>query len=108
MPTVHLTEAAASKARSLLAASDSPEQALRVRVIDGGRSGMRYELLFDDEAGDDERSEQHGLPVVVDEKSAEFLAGTTVDYHDGLNESGFKIENPLAGTTCGCGESFSV
>ena len=86
-----------------------PEDALRVRVKDGGCSGMRYELVFDGEVGDDDTlGEQFGLRVVIDAQSALYLDGTTVDFVDDLNESGFKIQNPQASTTCGCGESFNV
>lgn len=106
---LNVTETAARKARQLLEKSDSPNDALRVRVANGGCSGMRYELVFDGERGDsDEEFEQHGLRVVVDGESAEFLAETTIDFVDDLNESGFKIQNPNASTTCGCGESFGI
>jgi len=109
MSVVTLTEGAARKARELLARSGSPGDALRVRVVDGGCSGMRYELLFDAADGaDDSESLQHGLRVVVDAESARYLAETTIDFIDTLNESGFKIQNPNASDTCGCGESFSV
>ena len=109
MSAVQLTEAAAAKAKQLLAKSQTPDDALRVRVKDGGCSGMRYELVFDGEfADDDALTQHHGLRVVVDAQSALYLDGTTVDFVDDLNESGFKIENPLASNTCGCGESFNV
>jgi len=109
MPVVEVTEAAARKALELLSRSDDPAQALRIRVIDGGCSGMRYELLFDGELRpDDEQSEQHGLRVRVDAESARFLEGTRVDFADDLNQSGFRVDNPRAETTCGCGESFNV
>ncbi len=109
MPIVELTEAAAAKAKELLAKTESPGDALRVHVVNGGCSGMRYELKFDGKIGPtDDEYEQHGLRVVVDTENTTYLEGTTVDYFDGLNESGFKIENPLATTTCGCGESFAV
>ena len=109
MVDLQLTEAAAHKALELLAKSDTPEGALRVRVRSGGCSGMRYELAFDgDHADGDTELDQHGLRVVVDAESAPYLAGITVDYADGLNEAGFKIENPRAKETCGCGESFGV
>ena len=109
LPTIEVTADAARKARQLLAASPAPASALRVRVIDGGCSGMRYELLFDAEVrDDDEQSEQHGLRVLVDAESATYLEGTSVHYSDALNDAGFKIENPRAETTCGCGESFNV
>jgi iron-sulfur cluster assembly accessory protein len=109
MSVVDVTPAAAAKASDLLARSDSPDGALRVRVVNGGCSGMRYELIFDAEIGTkDELSEIHGLRVVVDLESAPYLEGTIVDYSGGLNDAGFKIENPGATTTCGCGESFNV
>lgn len=109
MAIVTLTENAAAKALDLLGKSDSPDAALRVRVRNGGCSGMRYELEFDGETRpDDVASDQHGLRVVVDAESATFLEDTTVDFVDDLNESGFKIRNPNASDTCGCGESFAV
>jgi len=109
MAVVQVTEAAASKAMALLAREDRPGDALRLRVVDGGCSGMRYELVFDGELrDDDEESQQFGLRVLVDAESASFLEGTSVDFVDDLNESGFKVINPRAETTCGCGESFNV
>ena len=109
MAVVEVTPGAASKALELLASSEQPRGALRVRVKDGGCSGMRYELLFDEEcAADDDQSEQHGLRVVVDAESAGFLEGTRIDFVESLNDGGFKIENPTAEQTCGCGESFST
>ena len=109
MPTLDLTQAAADKALKLLAGSETPDGALRVLVKDGGCSGMRYELLFDGERrDDDEEFEQFGLTVRVDAESAQYLKGVIVDYSDDLNDAGFKIDNPAAETTCGCGESFNV
>ncbi len=109
MPVLELTEAAAVKAKKLLSTSEFPQGALRVHVKDGGCSGMRYELLFDDERrGDDDEFEQFGLTVRVDAESAKYLEGVRIDFSDALNDAGFKIENPGAETTCGCGESFSL
>jgi iron-sulfur cluster assembly protein len=109
MSIVTVTEAAAAKALDLLRKTDSPDDALRVRVVNGGCSGMRYELIFDGGGGDtDAESVQHGLRVVVDAESAKFLEDTTIDFVDSLNESGFKVQNPMASDTCGCGESFNV
>ncbi|MFP8872948.1 MAG: iron-sulfur cluster assembly accessory protein [Myxococcota bacterium] len=109
MARVDVTEVAAEKAKTLLANSEYPAGALRVRVVNGGCSGMRYELLFDDDLGlGDEETRQFGLRVFVDSESAEYLEGCRVDFSDELNDSGFKIENPAASTTCGCGESFNV
>lgn len=109
MIVVDITPAAAAKASELLARSDAPSGALRVRVINGGCSGMRYELLFDGDVSErDDLSEIHGLRVVVDAESAPYLEGTTVDYSADLNDAGFRVDNPKASTTCGCGESFNV
>ena len=75
----------------------------------GGCSGLRYELAFDDRLGEaDSVIETHGVKIVVDEKSALYLMGTTLDFVDTLNETGFKMGNPNASTTCGCGESFAA
>ena len=109
MARVDVTEAAAEKAKRLLASSEYPTGALRVQVVNGGCSGMRYELVFDEKLrDDDEETQQFGLRVFVDSESAEYLEGCRVDFSDELNDSGFKIENPQASTTCGCGESFNV
>lgn len=109
MISLQLTQAAATKARKLLATSETPEGALRVAVRNGGCSGMRYELLFDGKAQDDDvELEFFGLPVRVDAESATYLDGITIDFSDDLNDAGFKIRNPKASETCGCGESFSL
>ena len=109
MELITLTEPAVSKLRQHLERRGREGDALRVRVTGGGCSGLRYELLFESEVGDsDEELEQHGVRLLVDAQSATYLAGSTLDYADGLNESGFKIVNPNAKTTCGCGESFGA
>ncbi len=106
---IALTETAAAKVKELLQTSTREGDALRVRVNAGGCSGLRYELAFDSQAADsDEEIEQRGVRLLVDAKSAAYLADITLDYADGLNESGFKILNPSARSTCGCGESFGV
>jgi iron-sulfur cluster assembly accessory protein len=109
MELIQLTEPAAAKLRQHLERRGRAGEALRVKVTGGGCSGLRYELLFESSVTpSDEELEHHGVRILVDAKSAVFLAGTTVDYVDGLNESGFKIVNPNAKTTCGCGESFGA
>ncbi len=105
---ITLTVRAADRVRDLLQREGPPKAALRLRVTAGGCSGLRYELAFDEVRDADHALEQHGVAVVVDPKSATHLTGCTLDYADGLNESGFQIENPNAATTCGCGESFGV
>ena len=105
---ITLTERAADRVRDLLQREGRPKAALRLRVTGGGCSGLRYELAFDEVRDADHALEQHGVAVGIDPKSAPQLAGCILDYADGLNESGFQIENPNAATTCGCGESFGV
>ncbi|MEN8184848.1 MAG: iron-sulfur cluster assembly accessory protein [Myxococcota bacterium] len=105
---ITLTERAAAKLKVLLERERSPVTALRLRVTAGGCSGLRYDLAFDEVRDADHALEQHGVAVVIDPKSAPHLAGCILDYAEGLNESGFQIENPNAETTCGCGESFGV
>ena len=106
---IKLTQSAAAKVKQLLQTRTREGDALRVRVKGGGCSGLRYELAFDSQAADsDEEIEQRGVRLLVDAKSASYLDDITLDYADGLNESGFKIVNPSAKSTCGCGESFGV
>ena len=109
MSVVTLTPTASEKARLLMQREGREGFALRLKVVGGGCSGLQYQLMFDDEIGDlDQEEEYDGLKVVVDPKSAVYLVGTTIDYVDDLNRSGFKIENPNASNTCGCGESFGA
>lgn len=107
---ITLTDPAALKVGELLAAEGAEELALRVAVRPGGCSGFSYEMFFDgDIAGDDTTAEydEGKVRVVVDQASAQLLEGATLDYKDGLDQSGFAITNPNASRTCGCGQSFS-
>ena len=82
---------------------------LRASVAGGGCSGLSYQLDFDDEVRPmDQEFEDKGIKVVVDMKSFLYLAGTELDFSDGLNGKGFYFNNPNASRTCGCGDSFSV
>ena len=112
---ITITEAAAKKAQLLMqgtmgeeAVETSAEHGLRMQVVGGGCSGFQYNLGFDELRNGDKVFEQHGLKVFIDSRSTLYLAGSTLDYNDGLMESGFKITNPNARSECGCGESFSV
>ncbi len=107
---VTLTETASQKVKQLMQRDGRDASfGLRLKVVGGGCSGLQYQLMFDNQAGDwDEDSEQNGVRVMVDAKSAVYLAGTSVDYVDDLNGSGFKINNPNASSTCGCGQSFGA
>ena len=110
MPLIQVTEPAAERIRALLDKEGKAEtHALRMKVIGGGCSGLRYELAFDDQVREvDTEIEINGVRLILDEKSALYLAGTTLDFVDTLTESGFKMNNPNASSTCGCGESFSA
>ena len=107
---IQITEAAASRIKGLLEDEGKLEtHGLRMKVVGGGCSGLRYELSFDDQRSDiDTEVEAGPVKVIVDEKSALYLVGTTLDFVDTLQESGFKIQNPNASGTCGCGESFAA
>jgi len=106
---ITLTDTAAVKVRELLDNEGTPDWALRVAVQPGGCSGFQYQMYFDgDVAADDERATYGDrVTVVVDPASAQLLEGATLDYKDGLDQSGFSITNPNASRTCGCGQSFS-
>jgi iron-sulfur cluster assembly protein len=107
---VTLTERAAEKVRGLMAEEPAGEaDVLRVAIQGGGCSGFEYALGFDRgaQAGDHEL-EFHGVKVVVDPFSAPYLQGSTIDFLSGLQESGFKIDNPNVVSACGCGHSFQV
>ena len=107
-PVVSLTETAAAKVRELQA--EEPEgqaSVLRIAIQGGGCSGFEYALGFDTGVQEgDEALEYHGVTVVVDPLSAPYIKGSTIDFVDSLQESGFKIDNPNAGASCGCGHSF--
>ncbi len=105
-----VTPTAASKILELMQEEPSEDIAvLRVAIQGGGCSGFQYGLGFDRGAAEgDLEFEQHGVRVVVDPFSAPYLQGATVDFLDGLQESGFKIDNPNAVASCGCGHSFQV
>jgi iron-sulfur cluster assembly protein len=110
MSLVNVTEAAAQQIKRLLDADGkTATHALRMKVVGGGCSGLQYQLMFDDQVKDvDTELVANGVRVVVDEKSALYLVGTTLDYVDSLMESGFKIQNPNAKNSCGCGNSFGA
>ena len=106
---IRLTESAASQVKSLL--RDEPQnsgKALRVYVENGGCSGMQYGLTFDEKRENDFIVNCLGVAVLVDPFSATYLRGTVVDFSDSLNNGGFKISNPNARQSCGCGKSFET
>jgi iron-sulfur cluster assembly accessory protein len=105
---VGLTERAAAECKSLLALPENAGKNFRVYVEQGGCSGMQYGMVFDEKRDGDLSGEQHGVEVLVDPISAQYLRGTVVDFSDALTAGGFKITNPNAKESCGCGKSFNA
>ena len=105
---VTVTERAAAKLKELLTKEGSEGQGLRVRVLGGGCSGYQCQLAFDTPREGDQVIERAGVRVLVDPKSVLILAGTEIDYQDGLMGAGFAIKNPNAKGSCGCGQSFQA
>ena|SRR6266404_4922617 len=106
---VSLTESAVHQIKGLLAnEAENAGKGLRVFVEGGGCSGMQYGLVFDHRRDDDFSADFNGVPVLVDPFSADYLHGSVVDFKDELNGGGFKISNPNARQSCGCGKSFEA
>ncbi len=106
-PVVNLTENAANEIRAKLAAEPPGSgKSLRVYVEQGGCSGMQYGMVFDERRGDDLSASFFGVGVLVDPFSADYVRGATIDFSDALSGGGFKITNPNAAQSCGCGKSF--
>jgi iron-sulfur cluster assembly protein len=104
-----ITETAAAKLTSLLTRQGRPNGALRLAVIGGGCSGLQYKMdLVDGPANRDILVRSCDVNVVMDPKSARFVAGSLLDYSDDLQKGGFKVTNPTAAAHCSCGESFSA
>jgi len=105
---VGLSEAAALKVRSLLAQEGREDLRLRVAVQPGGCSGLIYQLYFDERVLDgDSLVDFDGVEVVVDKMSVPYLDGASIDFEDTIQKQGFTIDNPNAGGSCACGDSFS-
>ena len=107
-PVVRLTENAATEVKDLLTKPENSGKVLRVFVEQGGCSGMQYSMTFDEKRPDDTETEMHGVSVLVDPFSAQYLRGTVVDFSDSLTGGGFKMTNPNARQSCGCGKSFTA
>ncbi|MEQ8736569.1 MAG: iron-sulfur cluster insertion protein ErpA [Rhodospirillaceae bacterium] len=106
---VILTERAAAKVESLIAEEGNDSLMLRLNVSGGGCSGFSYGFSLDaDTTADDKVYEFHGVKLVVDEMSLDLLGGSQIDYVEDMMASSFRISNPNATSTCGCGTSFSL
>ncbi len=107
-PVVQLTANAAEEVKSLLAKPENAGKTLRLFIEQGGCSGMQYSMVFDSPRPDDMAGEMHGVPFLVDPFSAQYLRGAVVDFSDALTGGGFKVSNPNARESCGCGKSFTA
>src|SRR6202050_527011 len=105
-----LTDKGAEKVREFLAAQATvvDTAGLRVRVRGGGCSGVQYALAFDEERDGDTVFEDKGIRLLVDRPSLPYVKGSIIDFVDGLQGAGFKVENPNVIAACGCGSSFPV
>ena len=105
---VNLTESAARQIKDMLTNPENAGKNLRVYVEGGGCSGLQYGMVFDEKRPDDTSADFFGVSVLVDPFSANYLRGATIDFSDALTGGGFKISNPNARQSCGCGKSFEA
>lgn len=108
-PSVQFTESAIFKLKDLLAEENNPNLKFRVFIQGGGCSGFQYGFVFDEIKNDDDfvvLADEH-LTILVDSMSMQYLQDAEIDYVEELMGSSFKVKNPNATTTCGCGSSFS-
>ena len=106
---INMSEVATQQLRTLLEQQENPNLGLRVFVYPGGCSGLSYGMAFEDETSDEDLIfENQGLRLIVDENSAHYLQGAQIDYEDSLMGGGFRIFNPNAVRSCGCGHSFDT
>ena len=110
--SISISERAANRIHEIRREKSVPDATpLRVSVVSGGCSGLTYNLDFEsnqDISDSDKQFEDHGIKVVIDMRSFLYLAGTKLDYSDGLTGQGFHFNNPNAVRSCSCGESFSL
>jgi iron-sulfur cluster assembly protein len=107
---INLTDNGAEKVREFLAAQSAVAETagLRVGVRGGGCSGFQYALAFDEQREGDSVFEDKGIRLLVDNQSLPYVQGSTIDFVDGLQGAGFKVDNPNVIAACGCGSSFRV
>jgi iron-sulfur cluster assembly protein len=107
---IEITDKGAEKVHEFLASqqADTSVAGLRVGVRGGGCSGFQYQLAFDERRDSDVVFESHGLQLLVDGESLQFVRGSTIDYEESLQGAGFKVNNPNVVAACGCGSSFRV
>ncbi len=103
---ITLTDSAAAKLREMIAGRGKDESALRIYIKPGGCSGFSYGMALDGPKDSDLKYDIKGVQVVIDKDSLELVDGSEVDYVDDFSGQGFRIVNPNATSTCGCGASF--
>jgi iron-sulfur cluster assembly protein len=106
---INVTDNAVRQLQSLLPArDDNSRKGLRVQVAKGGCSGLHYEMTLDERKAGDAVVERDGMQFFIDVESVPFLRGATLDFSGGLTGTGFRVVNPNASRTCGCGSSFET
>jgi iron-sulfur cluster assembly protein len=106
---IDVTDNAVRQLQSLLSQQgENPQKGLRVHVAKGGCSGLHYEMKLDARKSGDAIVERDGVQFLIDDESVPYLRGATLDFTDGLTGTGFRIVNPNASRTCGCGSSFEA
>jgi len=106
---VTVTDRAAEEVKNVLADQGESDAMLRIYVAGGGCSGLQYGMALETEPMEGDRIfEEKGIKLVIDQQSFPYLMGANVDYVEGLMGAGFKIDNPNAKASCGCGSSFSA
>ena len=106
---IEITNQAKERLNNLMLQEKDKKKYVRVGVESGGCSGLSYKLEFDNiKNEDDDLIKNNGISLLINKKSVLYLAGTILEYSDGLNGKGFVFNNPNASRTCGCGESFSL
>ena len=105
---VTLSDRAATEVKGLLEQQQKPDAMLRVFVAGGGCSGFQYGMSLEEEASEgDQTFDINGVKVIIDPRSAQYMEGAEIDYVDSMMGGGFKIDNPQAASSCGCGQSFT-
>ncbi|PMR73801.1 HesB/IscA family protein [Billgrantia endophytica] len=105
---ITMTDSAAAAVNRFMANADKPVVALRIRVEDGGCSGLKYSLKLEESgSGNDQTVDCGGITLLIDDTSAPLLSGVTMDFVESMEGSGFTFVNPNASSSCGCGKSFA-
>lgn len=108
LPAVSLTESAARHIAEIIGTPNPENKGLRIYIETGGCSGMSYAMELSPKKANDEEFDYHGVKLFVEDRGLVYLAGSVIDYKDGLTGAGFRITNPNAKQTCGCGKSFEA